>query len=234
MADPDASLSPEKRLLKLIEEPESTAAQTPAKKASVWQLQTLLTAFSPADLRSHLETGKEQYKALLGKLGKNRAPGLKDVNRGIFILGGILTLCYLISLIYEGRGLDQNIKEKIDGPKRKLTEMLSSGDLSSGEAALENLETRNIFVPLGQRIKKQAEQKSQTSARLVEMTKKLKLTGISYDPEHSVRAFCMIEDIEKGTTSFLRLGDRLGAMNIVRINENSIVLGLDDETIEIR
>ena len=70
--------------------------------------------------------------------------------------------------------------------------------------------------------------------RFQQMIKKLKLTGISYNPTDPKSAFCMIEDVEKNITTFLHVGDPVGLMKVGKINEDFVVLEQGNETVEIR
>jgi len=72
------------------------------------------------------------------------------------------------------------------------------------------------------------------SSKLVDMTKTLKLTGISYNPTDPKKVFCMIEDVQKGITTFLREGDPIGLLKVSKIMEDHAVLSLGEDTVEIR
>ena len=68
----------------------------------------------------------------------------------------------------------------------------------------------------------------------MEITKTLKLTGISYFEGDASRTFCMIEDIQKNITTFLRQGESLGGVTVKEIRQDNVVLKLGEEEMEIR
>ena len=91
-----------------------------------------------------------------------------------------------------------------------------------------------MFMPYGKRQEDADKLKKEQSSRLADMTKKLKLAGISFNPTDPKSAYCMIEDVEKSITTFLHEGDPVGLLKVQKIYENRVVLEQGDETIEIR
>jgi hypothetical protein len=91
-----------------------------------------------------------------------------------------------------------------------------------------------MFMPYGKRQEEAEKLQKEQSSRLADMTKKLKLTGISYNPGDPKSAFCMIEDVEKSITTVLREGDPVGLLKVQKIYEDRVVLEQGNETIEIR
>ena len=62
----------------------------------------------------------------------------------------------------------------------------------------------------------------------------MKLTGISVNPTDPSQTFCMIEDVEKNITTFLKVGDSILGLKVANIREDSIILQYQGETIEVR
>jgi hypothetical protein len=94
---------------------------------------------------------------------------------------------------------------------------------------------RNVFVPYEKPVKMEEQsQSSVMSLKLLDITKDLKLTGISLNPANPAETFCMVEDIKKGMTSFLKVGDTINGLNVEDIKQDSVVLGYQKERIEVR
>jgi len=92
---------------------------------------------------------------------------------------------------------------------------------------------RNIFVPIDKRVVKKAET-SEISLKLLEITQQLKLVGISVHPTDPKRTFCMIEDLKKNMTTFLRVGDTISGIKVEKINSDNVVLAFQQERMELR
>ena len=112
--------------------------------------------------------------------------------------------------------------------------MLAAKDEAAEGAAVEQWDLGKMFMPYGKRQEEANKLQKEQSSRLDELTKKLKLTGISYNPAEPQNAFCMIEDVEKNITTFLRVGDPVGLLKVGKINEDFVVLEQGNETVEIR
>lgn len=229
MADADSSLTPEKRLLKLIEEPQSEKSGPPRKGGS-WK-----TLFSPAAWKVRFGMMKEGFQSFLKQ---------KKFNLNIRTLNGVVTVAtvmlvafFLMNTVYEIKSLNTDaLTEQLIVPTSKMIDMMPIEIKEHTTSLLDSAEEeRNVFLPFGKRTKETTPQVGTTnSLKLVEMTKDLKLTGISYNPEMPDRAFCMIEDLSKSVTLFLRAGDHVLGMKVQKINPNTVVLEYQEETIEIR
>lgn len=229
MADPNEPVTPEAKLLKLIEEPGTGAQQSPDQPSKKLPLKALL---SPSVWKAHGATAKEQLAAFLKKQ-KGRFQ-LRDINRGARILVLVLACFLLVGVLVEMNALNNDPIFKWDERQRKRADLSSLRERDFEEGFLEEAESRNIFVPYGKRVEEAKNEKTAASLLLLDMTKKLKLTGISVNPLDPNRTFCMIEDIEKNLTSFLKVGDSMAGLKVVKINPDNVVLKYQDEEIEIR
>lgn len=223
MANSDPSLTPEKRLLDLIEEPD-------AHKADV-----------AAGAQKARQAGRFSAAALKDGLFGNAAAtvrwvqasfGIKDINRILKIVVGVLAVVFFVMLVVDVVSLKRDVVGAIEVPDSQALEMAPVKDAAKGAVAVENWDLGKMFVPYGKRIEAQKQVKDQ-SVKLVDMIKNLRLTGISLNPKDPQLAFCMIEDVEKGITTFLREGDPVGMLRVHKIMEDRVVLSLGEETVEL-
>ena len=99
----------------------------------------------------------------------------------------------------------------------------------------EDPKRRNVFVPYEKPVKVEEQTESSVmSLKLLEITKDLKLTGISVNPTDPARTFCMVEDVKKDMTSFLKKGDTINGLSVAEIKQDSIILSYEKERIELR
>lgn len=230
MADSSSSLTPEKRLLNLIESgSKGEAAPAPGEKAP--------DAKEPApekpklSLKEKLAQLKEKAKVFFLDF-KNRF-SLKSATNLARVVLGIFVVITVLNAVYELKMSGRDPLAGLDTPERKVTRIDVEEPVFDA-ATLQNTESRNIFLPFSKREEIQATRpNSGGSIKLIELTKNLKLTGISYNPENSKEAYCMIEDLQKNITLFLHVGDRISGMMISKIMEESVELSYENEKIEI-
>jgi hypothetical protein len=231
MADPDPQLSPEKRLLQLIEgsgknpggqKPPGISAGTPGAKGM---------SFSKQSLKQTFAESKEKLKVRWGTFRTQF--GLHEANKVARIILILLIAFSVINAAYEMQISQRDPLAGLDMPQRKMAD-INIDEPALGNSVLQNSDTRNIFLPFSKREEVKAEiQKNSPSAQLLELTKNLKLTGISYNPEDPKAAYCMIEDIQKNLTSFLHVGDKVGGAEVAKINAESVELEYNNEKIDI-
>ena len=224
----DPSLTPEKRLLELIEEPDAHKKEvTVATKKK--DLKDLL---SPAALQGKLAALKGQSEAFFKK--HRSSFGIRELNRVLrFVVGGMM-LFFAVTFVTDLAGVNQDFSKSIRVPSSKMFELEPPKDAAMEGSSVEKWDLGKMFMPYGKRQQDAEKLQKEQSSRLADMTKKLKLTGISYNPSDSKSAFCMIEDLEKSITTVLREGDPVGLLKVQKIYEDRVVLEQDNETIEIR
>ena len=224
----DPSLTPEKRLLELIEEPDAhkkeIAAATTKKDFRGFP--------SLAALREKLSVFKGQGGVFLKKY--KRSFGIKELNRILKTVVGVMILFFVVSSIVDLAGVNQDFSKSIQVPDSKMFEMEPTKDVPTEGSSVEKWDLGKMFMPYGKRQEDADKLKKEQSSRLADMTKKLKLAGISFNPTDPKSAYCMIEDVEKSITTFLHEGDPVGLLKVQKIYENRVVLEQGDETIEIR
>ena len=224
----DSSLTPEKRLLELIEEPDAhkKAVTVATKKKSLKEI------LSPAAFQDKFTAFKGRGQDFLKK--KQKSFGIKELNRILKVVVGLMVLFFVVSVAVDMAGLKQDFSKSIQVPESKMFELEPGKEGAAEGAAVENWDLGKMFMPYGKRQADAQKAQKDESSRLVEMTKKLKLTGISYNPVDPKSAFCMIEDVEKNITTFLREGDPVGLLKVGKIYEDRVVLEQGNDTIEIR
>ncbi|MFZ5803211.1 MAG: hypothetical protein ACOY3K_08970 [Candidatus Omnitrophota bacterium] len=249
MADPDGALTPEQRLLKLIEEQEkaekngaaasvasSSAAPVHPSKPVLPKLKFNLDVnwsalLSPSAIRGRLAFASVSLGNFF-KGGGGELP-LKRINKGMFILALILAGVIAVNLLMEFAHMTLDIRKQLQSSFVTVPEpaaLLGAGDEMP---AVEEFIARSIFMPVDKAQEAEKPQ-NEVSMKMLELTQQLKLTGISNNPQNPEQTFCMIEDLSKDTTLFLKQGDRIAGLWVQQIKTDSVVLKYENEEIEIR
>jgi hypothetical protein len=238
MANPDSPVSPEKELLKIIEgsatgqEPQEPR-QSPSLPSGGFKLQlpdyqTLLAPETWVNLGAKFSTFFKSFSH-----GEQASFSLKRVlnigRTAMFILTGILVM----NLIYDVYETSQPVEPDTKLAQRKIAEASEPLSPVYSTSIATDLERRNVFAPSGKRAERK-EGQSDLALKLVEMTKPLRLTGISVHPDLPDKTFCMIEDTQKNMTSFLRIGESILGMKVSKISANGVTLKYQDEEIELK
>jgi len=238
MADSDDNLTPEQRLLKLIEEqgdekqeePSSggTASEVSKKSAVSIDLQALL---SPAAIQENILNLKD---GVIGFFKRQKEQlQLKQINallKGLTIFFGLILIG---SALIDMQVLNRDYQSELAMTQSRMTDLVLTEGADIGTPFFAGLEGRNVFAPVGVEDEKE-EKVSALTLKILEMTENLRLTGISVHPTDPRRTFCMIEDLEKNITTFLKLGDTISGLRVSEINQDSVILKYQDEVIEIR
>lgn len=224
----DPSLTPEKRLLELIEEPDAhkKEATVATKKKGLKDL------LSPAAFQEKFAAFKGQGEAFFRK--HRRSFGIRELNKVLKVVVGVMILFFAVSFIADLAGVNQDFSKSIQVPDSKMFEMEPPKEVPVEGSSVEKWDLGKMFMPYGKRQQDAEKLQKEQSSRLADMIKKLKLTGISYNPSDPKSAFCMIEDLEKSITTVLREGDPVGLLKVQKIYEDRVVLEQENETIEIR
>jgi hypothetical protein len=238
MANPDSPVSPEKELLKIIEG--SDTGQGPQELRA-----------DPASPPRGFKMGLPDYQTLLApetwqNLATNFSNAFKGISQGgrqsislkrvlsvgkttMFILTGMLVMNLVYDIFETSRPVepDQKLAQRKIAEASELMAPVYSTSIAT------DLERRNVFAPSGKRADRK-EGQSDLALKLVEMTKPLRLTGISVHPDLADKTFCMIEDTQKNMTSFLRIGDTILGMKVTKISANGVTLKYQDEEMELK
>jgi len=231
MVDSDPSLTPEKRLLQLIEgHSGEQGSKGVSQKADL--MANIREKFSPEGFKNLVSDTKENLLLAF----KNRQDflslgGINTLAKAVTILLGIYLL---FNVIYEVKVVNNNYIASLQIPQREMTDIAMSQNKVFDTNLLNEVEKLNVFIPYSKRDTKKEEKKDEMSLKLVSLIKDWKLAGISLYPNNVSRSFCMVEDLQKNTTTFLKAGDSISGLKVEKINSDSVVLRFNDETIELR
>ncbi len=239
MADADSSLTPEQRLLKIIEQTDGgEAAPGPAgafggKKAAKPPHEPInwKEVLSPAAIRAKFEYLRGEAQENLKK--RSSQVRLKDINRLLGVLSVVIGLTLLGNAALEVHQVSGNFLAQFDLTQKKMADLLTGKGHDISQLFREEA-PRNVFAPYVEHAGGPESKASEVALKLMELSKTLKLTGISYFEGDKDRTFCMIEDVQKNITTFLKQGDSFSGITVKEIKPDSVVLSLGTEEIEIR
>lgn len=227
----EGSLTPEKQLLKLIEEPKTNAGGR--------SLETAIIKRKGSELFS--------FRALSGRISFLIDDWKKNIQEGRFylnvrIINNILGLSVFILTFYLiGNFLISTIRlNKM--PDLKL--QLEKGAQSSIQAVsplkvlpyyLERIRARDIFKMVSKKAASSDTEGAESEAKgpsekITEATKTLRLAGISWSDDPDV----MIEDTKTQKTYFLKKGQRIDSVKIQAVFKDKVILSYEGEEIELR
>ena len=223
----DKPLTPEKQLLKLIEEP----AVKSSLQAAALKHQGL-SLFSQTAWLGRLAFFNQGFGSWLGNL-RQRGIDIKAVNNLLAFAVGALTLCFLGSFFISLMNFRKipNVELKAEALKQPVN-LQESDALKKKTAAyyLEKLASRDIFK-MGPKEKPQGALAVKASpAALLEATENFKLVGISWsdDPD------AMIEDTKFLKTFFVKRGQMVGEFKVQAIFKDKVILSYGQEEIELK
>jgi len=232
MAAPDPSLTPEKRLLQLIEgastdEPEQPVAVKESPFAKIQQL------LSPEKIREMLLDLKAKIIAVARGKAFVNLQGVNKIAKGATIALGVYLL---LAIIFEATVLNSRYVTDLRVEEVTDIDALEYSEKKIFETdILKDPENITVFLPPAKRVKEEkTEKKNDFSLQMAEMTKEWRLTGISIYPDDPKRTFCMVEDLKKSVTVFLRVGDTLQGLTVEEIHAGGVVFKFGEQKIELR
>jgi hypothetical protein len=219
--------TPEKQLLKLIEEPkskDSKVIQSAAKRHRG------LSFFSPGAWLGRIAFFKDKAGELKLKGGALHADVVKLTNNVLSVSVFILSVYLITNFSFGMNSLKKtpNLKSGIADASKQAVTFGSSSPLKEASYYLEKVKQRDIFK-MG--AKKQEEKVAQAdTSRVKELTKDLRLVGISWsnDPD------AMIEDTKATRTFFVKGGQMIGDVLVKQILRDKVVLSYETEETELR
>jgi len=219
-------LTPEKQLLKLIEDPKSKGT-------------------SYAQAIKHQGLSLFSFAAWLGRISffkdwfKKWFQGPKHVEFNLKIINKVLGICifvlafHFISNLFTSLISLKKMPNLLLEVKKEDLKPLSLQESSVSKKAvsyfLEKVRQRDIFKMLVDKVPKTVVQVG-ASSRIIEATQHLKLVGISWsnDPD------AMIEDTKALRTFFVKRGQMIDEIKVQAIFKDKVVLSYSGEEIELR
>ncbi len=222
------SLTPEKQLLKLIENPKqaSVRVESAKREGKKW--------FSFPALKGRLDfwkgTSVKQWFSL--KKFSKSVHGVERINTVLKVLIVIVAIYTGYSVFGMAMGIKKaaNLILKPDPAGAETSE--SDAGLKNVSYYLEKIKGRNIFSPIDAGTKAAVvEEKVDEDAPEVDPSKDCSLVGIAWgeDPE------AMIEDKKLNRTFFMKRGQSMGnGLRVVTIFKDKVILSYKDKEFELR
>lgn len=225
-------LTPERQLLNLIEEPQG---QKTVFKSELIKRKGL-SLFSPGAWLGRVSFFNLKFKDWF-KPGAFRKPDIKLVNSLLglfaFLLGGYLIFAFSASSAALKKGLS-GIETGSSEANRAGTSAVKASILKAASYYLEKARGRDIFQMVSDEEprSKAVVRSGPVSQRITELTKNLRLVGISWSADPDV----MIEDTNTQRTFFLKKGQIIESINVKveAVFKDKVVLTYEGEEAELR
>lgn len=227
----ERSLTPEKQLLRLIEDSKINdggsrlqAAKIKHKGFSLFSLRAIngRLSFIIDDWKKNIQEGRLHLNVRI----INNILGL-----GVFILTFYLIGNFFISTIRLNKMPDL----KLQMEKNVQLNFQAASLLKVLPYYLEKVRGRDIFKMVSKKTDTSGEEKQDAdakapSAKIAEATQHLRLAGISWSDDPDV----MIEDTKTQKTHFLKKGQRIDSVKIQAVFKDKVILSYEGEEIELR
>jgi type II secretory pathway component PulC len=221
----DKPLTPERELLKLIEEP---GAKVRVNSAEVKH--KLFSLFSPVALKARFSFLKKRFKTEV-TLQRLTQIEIKVINRvlelSIFVLILYLIGNFTISIV------NLNKKAGLTFEIKKIAASSVIPEASLLKAAsfyLEKARTRDIFKMGLASVAESKEILKTPISKIAEASQYLKLVGISWSEDPDV----IIEDTKSKRAYFLKRGQIINDFEVKAIFKDKVILSYNGEEIELR
>ncbi len=221
MAEGERPITPEKQLLKLIENPkgEVPSAQNARRKGGLFSLDALRARFTFLKSFSFLQLSKKNF-------------GIKQVNlilKGLILFLTIYLGYTVVAMAIQLKKASNLIFEVKEGPGAAAPEP-PPFFIQNLEYYQEKIAVRDIFRPV--RPKEEAKPAPEAAAEApVNLAKDFILVGIAWsdDPE------AMIEDTTEKRTYFVKRGQTFGdSVTVAKILKDRVILTIGDKEVELK
>jgi len=223
---PERPLTPEKQLLRLIEEPKARSAPKIEAQAIKYHSQSL---FSFGAWLGRISFLKDRFRDLTSA-EKSHFDIVKVINGSlgavIVILLSYFVSSFSMALINQKK--TSSLEAGTLGQVKPSATSAIPSNLKDATYYLDKVTQRNIFK-IGAKKIAEAPGRGDIS-RVMEMTQNLKLVGISWsnDPD------AMIEDTKTTRTFFVKRGQMISEVKVKDIARDKVVLTYDGEDIDLR
>jgi len=225
MDESGSKSTPEKQLLKLIEEPKAGVLRREIIKRKGFSL------FSFGALRGRIAFFKDLFRGGVKFQGFpaiefsliNRVLGVSTV-----VLFGYFILTFTNSSSLMSKIPDFNEVKTDKGVTS--AGFIDSSLVKSLSYYLETTRQRNIFGPVKKIVEEDGTTKAGPSSAIVQATESLSLVGISWSNDPDV----MIEDKKSQKTYFVKRGQAVGTVKVEAIYKDKVILSYQGEEIELK
>lgn len=208
---PDAKLTPEEKLLRIIESPpEKVRTMRPRRRIQDFKF----------SLKLFIAAHKNKVKDYLN---------LKTVNAVLVFLGGVATV-FLVLDFWIGSPRLLALEHLAAMAKKQDIGDLTISQLDPLSAYLEEATKHNIFSLPPVPAPVAPGQPPAPTAQLTSMTENLKVVGIIWSDAPQV----IIEDSKEGRTYLLNRGSRIKDARVKEILKDRVILSYDSQEIELR
>ena len=228
----ERSVTPEKQLLKLIEEQKG---KNPAAVQAHALKRRGMSLVSPGAWLGRFSFSEDWFRRKIENF-QGQPFDIKSVNRTLLLCACVFTLYFLTStttaLIQLNRPPDLEVPASGNGASVNLMERVFLKKAVS--YYLEKIGERDIFqMGAAQKVTGADGIQTQmkvTSARILDVAENLKLVGISWssDPD------AIIEDTKETKTFFVKTGQKIGDVKVQAIFKDKVILSYQGEETELK
>ncbi len=241
MASTDSSLTPEQKLLKIIEQggesatPKNSSGAGGSESASSGKKQgvSVSSFLSPSAIKGRLQYARDWIQAY--SKGKKDPIDFRKINQGAKLVVACFAIYLSLAIVYEVFNVNRSYDSNMKISPKEMAEPPEVETRKIDPSLFDEVDKRNVFIPQEKRLATTGTAEPVSNPiRLVELIKDLKLTGISINPADDSKTYCMVEDIKKNITNFLRVGNMISGLKVAQINSEGIVLKNQNDSIELR
>ena len=223
----ERSLTPEKQLLKLIEEPRAQGPAHVQAQAIKYHSQSL---FSFGAWLGRLSFLKDKFRDLAGS-DRSYSDIVKIVNAVLAV--GILSLGFYfissLSVAFINTGKLPMLKFKAKDSSGQLAFSEAASPLKPSSFYLDKIKQRNIFR-MGAKAGEDKAASAENASKIIELSQDLKLVGISWSDSPDA----MIENTKAQRTFFVKKGQMIGELQVKEITRDKVIITYGGEEAELR
>lgn len=214
-----AKQTPEEKLLRIIENP---AEGEKLKNANALKRKLQLNIFSAKGLKSLIFRISDSRPTSAASL-----LNLKVINKGLAVMAAAVMFYLIFDFVHEAPDMNrlQALASVAAAPAQKVKVPPEAPGVDIAEYA-SLIDTRDIFHALPVAKEEKPPQAKETLATLA---KNLKLVGIIW----SKNPQAMIEDKQENKTLLLNEGQKIGTVTLKQILRDKVILGFENEELEL-
>jgi hypothetical protein len=234
--------TPEKKLLKIIEDTGEGAADAKAAvRSSAVKKFNVSGIFSVSAIKARFSSLKNKFKSKLSPEAI-LSTDVRKINHLLMLATGVALVFFLINIstyrksAHMDLGLLMKESTKTSGAASMMPRVsVSISETETLDSLLEKIKKRDYFKPIPKQQKKATAEKSSTqpSDIIDQATETLRLVGISFSPNPN-DSYAMIEDTATRITYFVKSNQKILGVTISDIQRDKVILSLGDSEKELR